>query len=230
MPDPAQRIYALVESDDGGILVAKHSGITKLRNGKSEPYPLPAGLEFQPHRLLRDRDGSLWIGALVDNGLLHIHDGRIDLFTPADGLSGGSVNSLLEDRERNIWAAGIDGLDRFRDFAVPTFSVQQGLSSRGVSSILAAKDGSLWLGASDGLNRWNKGQITVYRHAGRRGARGGSPVNGFTARSRAGTMVTVREVTDSGVPISVAQTLFQDDLGQIWVGTQTGVAVFKSDR
>ena len=34
MPDPAQRIYALLESDDGGILVAKHSGITKLRNGK----------------------------------------------------------------------------------------------------------------------------------------------------------------------------------------------------
>ena len=34
MPDPAQRIYALIESDDGGILIAKHSGITKLRNGK----------------------------------------------------------------------------------------------------------------------------------------------------------------------------------------------------
>ena len=79
MPDPAQRIYALIESDDGGILIAKHSGITKLRNGNSEAYPLPAG--FQPHRLLRDHDGGLWIGALVDKGLLHIHEGRTDRFS-----------------------------------------------------------------------------------------------------------------------------------------------------
>ena len=31
MPDPAQRIYALIESDDGGVLIARHSGITKLK-------------------------------------------------------------------------------------------------------------------------------------------------------------------------------------------------------
>jgi ligand-binding sensor domain-containing protein len=130
MPDPSQRIYALLESDDGGLLIAQHSGITKLKNGKFEAHPLPAG--FQPHRLLRDRDGGLWIGALVDKGLLHIHEGRTDLFTPAEGLSDGSVNALFEDREGNIWVAADDGLDRFRDFAVPTISIQQGLSSRGV--------------------------------------------------------------------------------------------------
>jgi ligand-binding sensor domain-containing protein len=95
--DPAQRIYALIASDDGGILVAKHSGMTKLKNGKFEGYALPP--EFQPHRLLRDRQGGLWIGSVVDKGLLHLHEGRTDLFTRADGLSSGSVNSLLEDRD-----------------------------------------------------------------------------------------------------------------------------------
>jgi ligand-binding sensor domain-containing protein len=96
MPDPAQRIYALAESDDGGILIAKHSGVTKLRNGKTEAYPLPEGLQFQPHRLLRDRNGGLWMGALVDSGLLHIHEGRADLFTTADGLSSASVSLSLK--------------------------------------------------------------------------------------------------------------------------------------
>ena len=127
MPDPAQRIYALIESDDGGLLIAKHSGITKLRNGKSEAYPLPAGLQFQPHRLLRDHDGGLWIGALVDSGLLHIHAGRTDRFSQAEGLSGRSVKAFFEDRESNIWVATAEGLDRFRDLAIPTFSDQQGL-------------------------------------------------------------------------------------------------------
>ena len=208
MPDPAQRIYALLESDDGGLLIAQHTGITKLRNGKFEAYPLPAG--FQPHRLLRDHDGGLWIGALVDRGLLHIHNGRTDRFTRADGLSGRSVTSLFEDRENNIWVATGDGLDRFRDFAIPTFSDQQGFSSGGIFSVLTARDGSLWLGASDGLNRWTTGQITVYRYRGLAGVRAGS-------------------AADSGLP-DKPQSLFQDAHGQLWVGTQSGIAFLKADR
>ena len=227
MPDPAQRIYALIESDDGGILIATHRGITKLRNGKSEAYPLPAG--FQPHRLHRDHDGGLWIGALVDRGLLHIHDGRMDRFSQADGLSGRSVNSFFEDREGNIWVATAEGLDRFRDFAIPTFSDLQGFSSGGIFSVLTAKDGSLWLGTSDGLNRWNKGQITNYRYRGFGGVRGGSPVSGLTAGREADSRGTVREITDSGLP-DKAHSLFQDARGRMWVGTPSGVAFLKSDR
>jgi signal transduction histidine kinase/streptogramin lyase len=227
MPDPAQRIYALIESDDGRMLIAKHSGITKLRNGKAEAYPLPDGLPFSPHRLLRDRNGGLWIGALRD-GLLHIHEGRTDRFTQAKGLSSESVNSLFEDREGNIWVATTEGLDRFRDFAIPTFSYEQGFSSRGLFSILAARDGSLWLGASNGVNRWNKGQITIYRNSG--DARPGSPVSGLTAGRGTNSRGTVREITDSGLPEDSVYSLFEDHRGQIWVGTQIGVGFLKSDR
>jgi len=222
MPDPTQRIYALADSDDGGILIAKHSGVTKLRNGKTEAYPLPAGLQFQPHRLLRDRNGGLWMGALVDSGLLHIHEGKADLFTTADGLSGASVSALFEDREGDIWVATVDGLDRFREFAVPMISVQQGLASRGMGSILAARDGSLWLGTSEGLNRWNRGEITVYRNRPQRGVRGAS--------QSASNPRAVREITDSALPEKIAESLFEDHRGQIWVGTQSGVAFLKSGR
>jgi signal transduction histidine kinase/ligand-binding sensor domain-containing protein len=222
MPDPAQRIYALAESRDGGILIAKHSGVTKLLNGKTEAYPLPAGLQFQPHRLLGDRNGALWIGALVDSGLLHVHDGKADLFTTANGLSGASVTALLEDREGSIWVSTADGLDRFREFAIPTISVQQGLSSQGFGSILAARDGSMWLGTSEGLNRWNQGQITVYRNRPQRGVRGVS--------QSASNPRTVREITDSGLPGRTVESIFEDHRGQIWVGTQSGVAFLKSGR
>ena len=229
LENQAEEIYALSESDDGGILVATRSGITKLKNGRAKAYPLPARLQFQPNRLLRDRHGGLWIGAVVDMGLLHIHKGRTDLFTPADGLSGGAVSSLLEDREGNIWVSTLDGLDRFRVFAVPTMSVQQGLSSRGVYSILAARDGSMWLGTSDGLNRWNKGQITIYRKRSLRGGRGGSR-SPDSPREGRGSRATVREITDSGLPENTVVSLFEDARGQIWVGTLNGVAIYRSDR
>ena len=226
MPNRAQQIHALLESDDGALLIAQHTGITTLRNEKFEAYPLPAGL--QPHRLLRDHDGGLWIGALVQRGLLHIDKGRTDRFTQAEGLSGRSVNSFFEDREGSIWVATGEGLDLFRDFAIPTFSDQQGFSSRGMFSIVAARDGSLWLGTSDGLNRWSKGQITVYRYRGLAAVRDGSPISGLAART-ADSRGAVREITDSGLP-DKAHSLFQDARGRMWAGTPSGVAFLESDR
>ena len=152
-----------MEGDNGTLLIAMSGGIRQLVAGKIEAWPLPGiGRQFTPVRLLRDRDGGLWIGT-VNLGLLHAHQGRTDLFTRADGLSGEGVLRLFEDREGNVWVATNGGLDRFRNFAVATISVKQGLSSDNVGSVLAARDGSVWLGTGDGLNRWNDGQITIYR-------------------------------------------------------------------
>ena len=242
MPDSTDRINAVIEAEHGGILIAKNSGITTLRDGITESYPLPAGLDFKPHSLLRDHDGGLWIGASVDKGLLHVHNGKVDLFARSDGLSGDAVPGLLEDREGNIWAATIDGLDCFSDFAIPTISVKQGLSSRGVSSILAGRDGSVWLGTDDGLNRWNQGQITIYRKRNTQPARGSATQGGaslegtgaldseLAAKRVSGSRGMVREMDGSGLPDDEVASLFQDDGDRIWVATHRGVAILESDR
>src|SRR6185369_194297 len=116
------------------------------------------------------------------------------------GLSDGTVSSLFEDREGNIWVSTHGGLDRFREFAVPTISVLQGLSSRGVSSVLTTKDGSVWLGASDGLNRWNKGQVTIYRAPNPSGKPDSSSGGGLAGARGFHSSSTVREISDSGFP------------------------------
>ena len=228
--DAAHSILALVESDDGGILIAKHDGIIKLKNGRTEAYPLPAGMNIRPQRLFRDRDGGLWIGSAVDFGLLHIHDGKTDLFGPLQGLSGGSVMCIFEDQEGSVWVATGDGLDRFRDFAVPTYSVEQGLASYGIDSILSTRDGSLWLGTSHGLNRLSKGQITVYRRRSENITRGAQAVasavgwNGPASR-------TAREIVDPGLPQEdLITTLFEDKTGKIWAANVSGVSFFESGR
>ncbi len=111
-------------------------------------------------KLFRDRNGALWIG--TDRGLLHVHDGKTDLFAHTDGLSGNYIIGFFEDREGDVWVATLDGLDRFREYTVPVISAEQGLSAA-VLSVLAASDGSVWLGAVDGVHRWNQGQTTSYR-------------------------------------------------------------------
>jgi signal transduction histidine kinase/ligand-binding sensor domain-containing protein len=212
----------LNESDDGALLIVTEGGIRRLVDGNAEAYAPPGNgrQSFKPLRMLRDRNGSLWIGT-TDRGLLHVHDGRTDVFDQSDGLSGDYINKFFEDREGNIWVATMNGLDRFRDFAVSTISVKQGLSNAVVWSVLGAKDGSVWLGTPDGLNRLNNGQITIYR---KRGPQGGS---GGTKQKRE---VNVREVADGGLPDDGVESLFQDDGGRIWAFTERGAAYFENGR
>jgi signal transduction histidine kinase len=212
----------LNETDDGSLLIATEGGIRRLVDGKAEAYSFPgAGPQhFKPLRMHRDRNGGLWIGT-TDRGLLHVHQGRTDVFSRSDGLSGDYINKFFEDREGNVWVATVNGLDRFRDFAIPTISAKQGLSSAIVWSVLGARDGSVWLGTPDGLNRWNNGQITIYR---RRPARRGS---GSANQERE---PNVHEVADDGLPDDGVESLFQDDDGRIWAFTERGTAYFENDR
>jgi signal transduction histidine kinase/ligand-binding sensor domain-containing protein len=169
---PPLEVIGLNESDDGRQLVAMHGlGLRELVRDRVEPYPIRAPADpttllqdrrVDANRLLRDRDGGLWIGT-VARGLIHVHHGRTDVFTRADGLSGDVILSLFEDREGNVWVASTGGLDRFRELPVSTVTARQGLSSDNAHSVLAATDGSVWMGTHDGLTRWKDGRATVFR-------------------------------------------------------------------
>ena len=169
-PDPPKRyassptqIRSIVQGDDGKLLMAMNGGVRQLVSGKLEPYPL-APASSSPYRLLRDRDGGLWI-ATYGQGLIHIHQGRTDVFSRADGLSSDVILSVFEDREGNIWAATTEGLDRFRELPVITISSKQGLSGDRAYSVLVARDGSVWLSGLNGLDRWKDGRVSTFRKA-----------------------------------------------------------------
>jgi len=179
-PGPAKRyptsteLIGLSKTDEGRLLMAIHgAGLLQLVGNKLESYPVRASInskmplgdhDLDANRVLRDRDGGLWIGS-VERGLIHSHHGQTDVFTKADGLSGDVVLSLFEDREGNIWISTTGGLDRFRELPVATVSVKQGLSSDATQTVLAATDRSIWVGAHEGLTRLQNGQATIFRKA-----------------------------------------------------------------
>src|SRR5216684_1065699 len=123
LPGEPDGIQALGEDADGTLLVGWNERLSRFVNGKTEAYLLPEGArKFRAERILRDRDGGLWIGTF-SHGLVHAHQGRTDVFELSDGLSGVDVYAVFEDREGNIWVGTINGLDRFRGSAVTTLTV-----------------------------------------------------------------------------------------------------------
>src|SRR5262249_6135071 len=140
VPGQANGIRGMADREDGSLLIATKGAVRRLVDQKVEvAYPFPAGIkDFQTTRVLRDRDGGLWVGT-SGGGVVHIHHGRTDVFSQSDGLSGDSVYGLFEDREGSIWVSTVNGLDRFREFSVVTYSTRQGLSNAPTSGILGAR-------------------------------------------------------------------------------------------
>ena len=195
-------IQALGEDTDGALLVGWKSSLYRFIGGKTTPYLPGAGPHFQARRIVRDHDGGLWIGC-ANQGLLHVHQGRIEVLVQSRGLSGDSVYALLEDREGDIWATTINGLDRFRDFPVATLTQEQGLSSAYVDAVLADRDGSVWLSTHAGLNRWRNGSVNIYR----------------VGRDNRGVIAN-----------DLPKSLFQDNNGRVWVSTPRGLGYLENDR
>jgi signal transduction histidine kinase/ligand-binding sensor domain-containing protein len=110
----------LVMSPDGSVWTSEYSDpqgkMILLAAPPSGAAPAwaegtPTGGVFQ-----FDRGGGLWRGA--NGGVEHVSgppDRRIvERLTPMQGYSGESTESMLQDREGNIWTGTHNGLDRFR--------------------------------------------------------------------------------------------------------------------
>jgi signal transduction histidine kinase/ligand-binding sensor domain-containing protein len=218
-------IQALGQDADNTLLMGWKGGIYRFVDGRTEAYSVPGTVhQFAANGIFRDHDGGLWIGA-QSQGLVHVHQGRSDVFSLSDGLSGDHVAALFQDREGDVWVATNGGLDRFRNFAVVTFSVGQGLSQASVSSVRADRDGSVWL-ADGTVQRWTNGQILTY---GKRDKKlsGRAPHSLFQdSRGRIwvgtldgfGYLENGRIVLVPGIT-GVVRGIAEDSAGNLWIAT-----------
>ncbi|MGO9337296.1 MAG: two-component regulator propeller domain-containing protein [Terracidiphilus sp.] len=243
---PGVRLADLTQSGDGRLIVGiRGGGLRQVVGDKLEAYPIRSAMnsnatlpdrDIDANKLLRDRDGGLWIGT-NQRGLIHVHNGRTDVFTAESGLSGNIVAGIFEDREGNIWVSTAGGLDRFRELPVTTVSTKQGLSSDNVHSVIATTDGSTWIATRDGLTRWQEGHTTIFRkadglpddavqsmyqdHAGR--------VWVFTGHGLA-WFNNGRFVSVDGVPSTEVYSITGDNAGNLWLSGNKGLSHLREGR
>jgi ligand-binding sensor domain-containing protein len=215
---------------------AADGGVFRVRGNAFEAVAPDAKCRF----LFADRDGGLWIGTNGD-GLVHIQDGPVHMFTTVDGLGSNVVMAALTTRSGRLWVAtncgGIAWFDgeRFHPLA------DKDDHAHCPYSLAEDDNGDLLVGTyGAGVFRLHDGVLTPFLNTpalpdntvpGILGTHDGSLWIATTrglARLRDGQLRAY--TTADGLSAINVLRLFKDSAGTFWATTSTGVDQLVGDR
>ena len=211
---PKDTVMALAEADNGNVFVGTFRGLYRV-DGTTHEVSLmrvsPGRDPREPVATLLIDDGVLWIGG-IDDGLWGLKLGDEShpvVFGPADAtqLNDQRIESITRGLGQDLWLGSRNGLNRLdlathamerilADPADPT-----ALPARFVSSTLMDRQGRLWVSTFGG-------GIAV-----------------MIGRRPDGRPMFHRLGIDDGLPHINVDKLLLDGRGQVWAGTDDGLAV-----
>jgi len=107
-------VFALAQTTDGYLWLGTSNGLYRYDGERFERYEPPAGQRLPSHiveSLLALPDGGLWIG-FRDGGAALLKDGKLTVYSEAEGLPFTVLRSFARTRDGKIWAATGRGLFR----------------------------------------------------------------------------------------------------------------------
>jgi len=168
---------------------------------------------------------------------------RIDSWHSEDGLPQSSVTSIAQTREGYLWLGTFGGLARFDGVKFKVFNTGNTprLPSNRVLSVFQERSGALWLGTEEGqLARCAGTQLQIFT----------PPIRGAVSKfiktfaelpdgdlwllSAEGQLFRLQEgqftvpSTNWSLRGTMTQTIAVDTAGQLWVGTDKELAVWKN--
>jgi signal transduction histidine kinase/AmiR/NasT family two-component response regulator/streptogramin lyase len=203
-PDLAPSAYwgALTVDRDGSVMVPTDKGLAIRREGNWSLVGEGTGLRTaMTSAVLKDREGSLWLG-LVGAGVARcLGYGEWESWTKAQGLPSDLIWSIRRDRKGALWVGTSLGLARLDGRGPPrTWGRKEGLGGDNVRWLGETPDGAMWAVVKPGsVARIDPatGKIRLF-----------GPAN--------------------GLPCGTSQRGLVDHLGRLWVATACGV--FRSER
>ena len=179
----------------------------------------------------------------------------LEHLTVHDGLSQGTVMSLLQDSQGYLWLGTESGLDRYDGYSIKEYRRERGnaysLASDYIWAIAEDSQHDLWLATDGGgVERWdrNKDQFVRFKHdPGNPGSLASDSVRSLLidaeGRIWAGTLGQGLDILDPNtgnvrhfrhrdgdprsLPADGVCVLYTDHAGRIWVGTDGGLSEYQ---
>jgi ligand-binding sensor domain-containing protein/signal transduction histidine kinase len=149
--------HCLLVDKAGRVWIGVGEDFVLCRDGDQwRPYRIPRHFaRSYVCALGEEPDGTVWAGS-VSEGLFEFKDGKLMTINASSGLSDNSVESLLVDRDGNLWVGTEAGLNLLRQKNLFAFDQKQGLGYGAVDGLAEIAPGVVWVGKpADGLYRWD---------------------------------------------------------------------------
>ena len=202
------RIMSITELRDGTVwITARDVGVTTFRNGQFTPLEDP---RIQPYgvAVAQSPDGAVWLGTV--NGLQRLQNGRVETFTPSQGVPRMNVRALYAESNGDVWIGSSGaGLLRYRKGRFSSYTTAMGLFNDVIFVIVDDGRGRLWLTCNQGVSSVSKADLDAF-DAGK--------VRAVTARSYGPVDGTRSAEFNGGAPAGT-----RDRHGRLWFPTLAGV-------
>jgi signal transduction histidine kinase/ligand-binding sensor domain-containing protein len=238
---PQDTIRAIAQTTDGYLWLGTDEGLARFDGYEFVVFnkdngDLPGN---SITALAAARDGSLWIG--TSNGLTCYRDKRFRTYTTKQGLPDNAITALVEDRAGTLWIVAGVYLSRYQAGKFTNLAPGPDLPVTALRAIREDWHGELWIGGFGGVGKLVGGRFLPVVDAATLGGNivlsmvvdrhdnlwlGGTL--GLIERSPAGE---IRKYTErDGLPNGSVRGLWEDRDGNIWVGTNAGLARLAAGR
>jgi signal transduction histidine kinase/streptogramin lyase len=214
---PLLMVFAIARDPRGPVWLADgRQGLFTVHDGAAERASIPGLQTNDLYQLHFSRAGVLWIG-YFHGGVAAVHGDGVERFTSRDGLAGGAVQAIAEDRSGSIWVGAPEGLSRFRNGVWTTWGTRQGVPEGGICGMVEDEHGWLWFMSPQGLSRLNRDSLNPSPRA--------LPQNlEFTPYGQSdGERL-------AGKSLMANPRCARSSDGRLWFGTENGVAIVDPER
>lgn len=215
--------------------VSRYDGVSFTHYAKKE------GLSYTAQVKLEDSQGNLWLK--LDNGVARYDGQAFTTYTEKEGFNGTGVSSIIEDGKGDIWFGTSKGASRYEPGEADTdgvfthFTDREGLANGGVRGILEDKQGRLWFGTNQGAYFYDGVSFSFTQFFAEEGSMGIKPLmkdsRGHLWFGTTGSGVIrydgthfFQYTTEEGLAHNYVNAGLEDDLGNIWLGTNYGISCF----
>ena len=181
--------------------------------------------------ITEDSLGNLWIGTTAGAAF---YDGSTwQVRTAPDFLIGNNVQSIMSDSEGTIWIGTASGISLFNRGRWIHLTKANGLASNNIGALFESRDGGIWAGTRDnGVSFSDRSWRSITTNDGLVDNRVTVMLTDLHGATWVGTLDGLIRYTMSGIeligglPGSDIRALAEDAQGRLWVGMDSGIAVF----
>ncbi|MFO0358030.1 MAG: two-component regulator propeller domain-containing protein [Sphingobacteriaceae bacterium] len=231
-------IFNVLERKNDAYWLLTGEGLFELKENKlTQIYPAGLGKSSTCQYYLKDEYEQLWIA--TSDGLLKENvNGSFELIKTKNGLVDNNIWSIFQDKEKNLWFASIEnGVSKLSSERFLIYDSKDGLLGNDIKEVYQDPNGDYWVGTKDGVSVLSKNGVKNFSSKPEE-LKGNSDVWSINRDTKGNILIGTTNglivfngssfkryyCKDRESPMNAIFDVFVDKNGEIWLGTQAGVA------